>query len=113
MAEPRPRWLITCSCGWRREASSAWAVTAIARLQARYLSTPGTAHTITIEEPADPKRGQQPDLPLAYFSNARRAEIICQRQPELYTGNVTALPGIELQPLRTNTGRAEMVNAWI
>ncbi|MGH7368106.1 MAG: hypothetical protein ACREK9_17010 [Candidatus Rokuibacteriota bacterium] len=54
MTEPRPRWRITCSCGWTREASSAWTATAIARLHARYLTGPDTQHTtITIEEPRE------------------------------------------------------------
>jgi hypothetical protein len=61
VTKPRPRWLITCTCGWIREASSAWAATAIARLHARYLSTPGTAHTtITIEEPPADSPGGEP-----------------------------------------------------
>jgi hypothetical protein len=64
VTEPRPRWRITCTCGWIREASSAWAATAIARLHARHLAVPGHAHTIMIEEPAGPKMGQQPELPL-------------------------------------------------
>lgn len=51
----RPRWRITCSCGWIREASSAWTATAIARLHARYLTGPDPEHdTITIEAPRDP-----------------------------------------------------------
>jgi hypothetical protein len=64
VTEPRPRWRITCTCGWIREASSAWAATAIARLHARYLSAPGHAHTITIEEPPAQEAGRQPELPL-------------------------------------------------
>ena len=57
------RWLITCSCGWEREASSLWAATAIFRLHARHLGDPGIDHTITIKEPpADTPPGTQ--LPL-------------------------------------------------
>lgn len=60
MTERGPRWRITCSCGWTREASSAWTATAIARLHALYLIGPGTEHTtITIEEPPDPD-GERP-----------------------------------------------------
>jgi len=55
VTEREPRWRITCSCGWTREASSAWTATAIARLHARYLTGPDIEHdTITIEEPSDP-----------------------------------------------------------
>jgi hypothetical protein len=51
------------SCGWTREASSAWAATAIFRLHVRHLGDPGIEHTITIEEPpTDPAPGTQ--LPL-------------------------------------------------
>lgn len=57
--EPKPRWLLTCSGGWVREASSAWAATAIARLHTRHLTAPGTEHTIPIEEPADPDAPRQ------------------------------------------------------
>ncbi|HJV57181.1 MAG TPA: hypothetical protein VJ971_14475 [Methylomirabilota bacterium] len=58
MTAPRPSWRIRCSCGWEREASSAWAATAIFRLHARDQSAPGTEHTITLEEPPsdDPVR---------------------------------------------------------
>jgi hypothetical protein len=51
MPDKKPRWLVTCSCGWTREASSAWAATALFRLHAQHLSDPGIEHTITIEEP--------------------------------------------------------------
>jgi hypothetical protein len=60
---PRPSWRITCSCGWEREASSAWAATALFRLHARHLGDRSVEHTLTIEEPpADSPGGQQ--LPL-------------------------------------------------
>ena len=65
MSERGPYWRITCSCGWTREASSAWTATAIARLHARYLTGPDLAHTtITIEEPRDPGAGSSPDHPI-------------------------------------------------
>jgi hypothetical protein len=50
-------WLVTCSCGWGREASSEWAAKSIARLHAEHLGPCGTEHTVTIEEPPTP--GQQ------------------------------------------------------
>lgn len=56
---------MTCSCGWGREASSAWAASAIAKLHERHLTVPGTEHTTTIEEPPDEERGKQAELPLA------------------------------------------------
>jgi hypothetical protein len=55
----KPCWFVTCSCGWTREVSSAWAASAIFRLHARHLGDPGIEHTITIEEPpADPRQGR-------------------------------------------------------
>jgi hypothetical protein len=54
VAEPGPRWLVTCTCGWERTASSAWAATAIFRLHARYVGVPGTEHIIAIAEPPVP-----------------------------------------------------------
>jgi len=47
----RPRWRVTCSCGWEREASSAWAASAILRLHVQHLGDPTIEHTVTIEEP--------------------------------------------------------------
>jgi len=62
--EDRRAWVITCSCGWTRQASSAWTATAIARLHARYLMGPDTTHdTITIEEPPAPGPRRQPEPP--------------------------------------------------
>jgi len=52
MPDKKPRWFVTCSRGWEREASSAWAATAIFRLHARYLGAPGIEYIITIAEPA-------------------------------------------------------------
>jgi len=51
VANNRLRWRIRCFCGWEREASSAWAATAILRLHVRHLGAPGIEHTVTIEEP--------------------------------------------------------------
>lgn len=42
---------VTCSCGWEREASSAWAASAILRLHVQHLGDPTIEHTLTIEEP--------------------------------------------------------------
>ena len=59
----RPRRRVVCSCGWEREASSAWAATAIVRLHVRHLGTPGIERAVTIEEPpADAPPGEE--LPL-------------------------------------------------
>ena len=46
----QPRWLVTCSCSWTREAWSRWAAESMAKLHPK-LSAPGTEHTLTIEEP--------------------------------------------------------------
>jgi hypothetical protein len=63
MPDKKPRWFVTRSCGWTREASSAWAANAIVRLHARHLGAPGIEHTLTIEEPpTDVQPGTQ--LPL-------------------------------------------------
>ncbi|HTI56641.1 MAG TPA: hypothetical protein VMC04_20570 [Verrucomicrobiae bacterium] len=51
MTSSGPSWRVRCSCGWEREASSAWAATALFRLHARDRSAPGTEHVITLEEP--------------------------------------------------------------
>ncbi len=60
---PKPRWLLTCSCGWTREFSSQWAAESVAKLHPK-LGQPGTAHTVRIEEPPDAPR-REPELPLA------------------------------------------------
>jgi hypothetical protein len=52
MTEPKPRWLVTCACGWERRASSAWTAPAIVRLHVWHLGAPGIEHTVTIEEPS-------------------------------------------------------------
>lgn len=60
MPDKKPRWFVTCSCGWERGASSLWVATAIFRLHARHLGEPGTEHTIAIEgPPADAPPGTQ------------------------------------------------------
>jgi hypothetical protein len=63
VTEQRPRWRITCSCGWERSASSAWAATAIAALHARHPADPSTEHTITVEEPPADAAGRRYRVP--------------------------------------------------
>jgi hypothetical protein len=58
VAEPKPHWLVTCSCGWTRECSSGWAAESAAKLHPK-LSAPGTEHTITLEEPPADSPGEQ------------------------------------------------------
>jgi len=50
MRPPRPRWLVTCSCGWGRECISRWAAESVVKLHPRR-STPDVGHIITIHEP--------------------------------------------------------------
>lgn len=57
----RPRWLVTCSCGWGRECSSAWAGESVSRLH-QQLGDVGVEHATQIEAPEGPKSGEQ--LPL-------------------------------------------------
>jgi hypothetical protein len=58
----RPRWLLTCSCGWTSAFSQRWHAESVAKLHPR-LGEPGIEHTVTIEEPpADAAGGTQ--LPL-------------------------------------------------
>ena len=49
-------WLITCSCGWGREAFSEWAANAVSRLH-KQLADVGTEHIAQVEGP-----GQQLSL---------------------------------------------------
>ena len=63
MTEAKPRWLVTCACGWSRECISRWAAGSVAKLHPR-LSVPGTQHTIAIEEQPNPDARGQSDLPL-------------------------------------------------
>ena len=55
-----PLWLVTCSCGYEREAISAWAATATAKLHVVHLGDKAVEHHTTITEP--PKRGDQLEL---------------------------------------------------
>src|SRR5215470_4470096 len=56
----RPRWLLTCSCGWRRECVSAWSAQAAGKLHQR-LGELEVKHAVHIEAP-EPPRGSQPTL---------------------------------------------------
>ncbi len=61
--KPHRLWRVSCSCGYEREATSAWAATAIFRLHVKLiLGARQEEHTLTIEEPpADaPASGQLP-----------------------------------------------------
>lgn len=49
----RPRWLVTCSCGWGRECVSAWAAESVSRLH-QQLGEVGVEHVMQIEEPEGP-----------------------------------------------------------
>jgi hypothetical protein len=60
MPDKKSRWLVTCSCGWEREASSAWAATASFRLHAQLSLKSDTEHIIRIEEPEPPSGIQLP-----------------------------------------------------
>jgi hypothetical protein len=51
----RSRWLVTCSCGWGREASSEWAVNAVSRLH-RQLAEVGTEHVTQVEGTGQQRR---------------------------------------------------------
>lgn len=45
-------WRVACSCGFEREATSAWAATAIAKLHVQMIrGAREQDHTFTIEEP--------------------------------------------------------------
>jgi hypothetical protein len=63
MPEIKPRWLLTCSCGWTTALSSRWAAESAGKLHPK-LGEPDTAHTVRVETPPDETR-RQPELPLA------------------------------------------------
>ena len=48
----RPRWLVTCSCGWERETISEWAARSVSKLHPQ-LAPMDVAHVTRIEGPAD------------------------------------------------------------
>jgi hypothetical protein len=63
LTSPHRLWRVTCSCGYEREATSAWAATAIFRLHVKtILGAREEEHTLAIEEPPreEPPSGQLP-----------------------------------------------------
>jgi hypothetical protein len=54
----KPRWLVTCSCGWTREASSEWAANSISKLHPR-LGSKGIEHVTRVEAPDESAGPQQ------------------------------------------------------
>jgi hypothetical protein len=58
VAEPKCRWLVTCSCGWKRECSSEWAARSVSKLHPQ-LAPMDVAHVTRIEGPGDGAGGQQ------------------------------------------------------
>lgn len=51
-------WRVICSCGWTRDASSAWAADSVRKLHER-LGTVDAEHISRIEGPPDESAGQQ------------------------------------------------------
>ena len=39
VAKPKARWLVVCSCGWTREASTAWAAQSVSKLHQKLAPT--------------------------------------------------------------------------
>ena len=58
VAEPKPRWLVTCSCGWERECASEWAAKSVSKLHPQ-LASMGVAHVARVEGPESGAGGQQ------------------------------------------------------
>jgi len=52
MTSLTPRWHVVCSCGWTREAISAWAAKSISKLHPQ-LAQAGVAHVTRIDGPDD------------------------------------------------------------
>ncbi len=48
----KPRWLVTCSCGWERETVSEWAARPVSTLQPQ-LAPMDVAHVTRVEGPDD------------------------------------------------------------
>jgi hypothetical protein len=44
------RWLVICSCGWRRECSSEWAANSVARLHPK-LAAKDVPHVTRVKPP--------------------------------------------------------------
>ena len=58
VAEPKRRWLVTCSCGWGRECLSAWAAESVGKLHPQ-LGPADAEHATRIEGPANSPGGSQ------------------------------------------------------
>jgi hypothetical protein len=58
---PKPRWLVTCSCGWERECASEWAARSVSKLHPQ-LGPTDVAHTTRVEGPDGSAGGQQLEL---------------------------------------------------
>ena len=54
----KPRWLVICSCGWTRKASSTWAANSISKLH-RQLGRVGVEHAARIDGLSAPTDGGQ------------------------------------------------------
>ena len=54
----KPRWLVTCSCGWERECSSEWAARSVSKLHPR-LGPLDVTHMTRVEGPESGAGGQQ------------------------------------------------------
>jgi hypothetical protein len=75
------RWLVTCSCGWGREASSEWAANAVSCLH-RQLGDVGVEHVTHVEAPNDAKGGDQLTLVQAYTDGHPGVSRHARHSPE-------------------------------
>jgi hypothetical protein len=64
VAEPKRRWLVTCSCGWERECSSEWAARSVSKLHPQ-LAPMDVEHVTRVEGPDGGAGCQQPHSDLA------------------------------------------------
>jgi len=60
MTEPKPRWLVTCSCGYERECSDAWSASATAKLHGVHLGDKSVAHVVTVKKPGVARAAGEP-----------------------------------------------------
>jgi hypothetical protein len=58
VAEPKRRWLVTCSCGWEQECSSEWAARAVSKLHPQLVPM-DVEHVTRVEGPDAGAGGQQ------------------------------------------------------
>jgi len=54
----KPRWLVTCSCGWTRETISEWAARSVSKPHPQ-IAPMDVAHVTRVEGPDDSAGGQQ------------------------------------------------------